>query len=73
MSKEKKIPKGARLLGKKEVLNRIPWSHSTLYRKMKEEDEAGRFPKQVRVSANRCGWWEHEVDEYLEKIAEAAA
>jgi prophage regulatory protein len=34
-------------------------------------EKKGLFPKHVMVTANRAGWVEHEIDEYLKSRVEA--
>jgi prophage regulatory protein len=55
--------------GVTEVLEKLPVSRATLYRRIKEGD----FPRAVRISKNRVGWLKDAVDERLDKLARAAA
>ena len=41
-------------------------SRSTIYRL----EQAGDFPRRVRLSANSMGWWSSAVDEWLAKRRE---
>jgi predicted DNA-binding transcriptional regulator AlpA len=40
----------------------IPWSKVQIWRR----ERLGLFPKRVALSTNRCGWFEHEIDAWLE-------
>jgi prophage regulatory protein len=50
-----------RILRIKTVLERTGLTRSTLYRKI----EAGRFPKQIRLSERCAGWRESEVRNWM--------
>jgi len=50
-----------RVLSVKEVLARTSFSRKTIYRLM----DAGKFPRQVQLSAHRVGWLEDEVDAWI--------
>jgi prophage regulatory protein len=50
------------ILRKQEVLRRIGVSASTLWRMERE----GEFPSPVRISTNRVGWVETEIDEWIQ-------
>jgi len=50
-----------KILRKQEVLRRIGVSASTLWRMVRD----GWFPRPVRISANRVGWLEAEIDEWI--------
>ena len=55
-----------KILLKRQVLDRVPYSGTHIYRLVKR----GLFPNQVRIGANRVGWLESEVEEWLaSKIA----
>jgi prophage regulatory protein len=43
----------------------IPFSYVHICRL----EKAGRFPKKVRISANRVGWFEDELQQMLEERA----
>lgn len=47
-------------------LKGIPYSRQHLYRL----EEAGAFPKRIRIGA-KIGWYEHEIDEWLQSKADA--
>lgn len=68
MAQANRIPRDARILPKKEVLKIVPWSNTTLYRKIRAQE----FPKPVKFSAKRVGWWSHEIYAHLQQIAQAA-
>jgi prophage regulatory protein len=56
-----------RLIPKKTVLERIPLSNSSLWRKI----NAGTFPRPVHVSTRRSMWLEDEIDAFVAaRIAE---
>ena len=44
----------------------IHFSRMHLRRLMK----ANRFPRHVDISANRIGWYEHEIDEWIRSLAD---
>lgn len=46
----------------KEVLYKCAVSRATLYRLISE----GNFPRQVRLSSRAIGFYEHEVNEWIE-------
>lgn len=50
----------------KEVLNMIPVSRSTLFRKVKE----GTFPKSYQIAPMRVGFFLDEVIEWQRKLGE---
>ncbi len=56
------MDKPRRLLPLKELVGRGCGCRSTIYRKM----NAGIFPLPVRRGENSNGWWEDEIDEWLE-------
>ena len=45
----------------------IPYSRQHLERL----EKAGEFPRRIQISAGRIGWYEHEIDEWLRKKADA--
>jgi len=49
------------LLRLPEVLHRVPYSEAHIWRLERE----GKFPRRVRLGANRVVWVEAEVDEWL--------
>jgi prophage regulatory protein len=52
---------GERVLSQQAVLDRVPVSRTTLWRM----ERAGGFPRRIQISANRIGWLEADVDEWL--------
>ena len=50
---------GRRLLRPKEVLVRMKWSRTTLWRRVR----AGEFPAPVKTGENSTAFYEDEVDE----------
>lgn len=50
-----------RLISLNEVLNIIPLSQSTIYRKIKE----CTFPGPVRISRNRNAWSMRDIQQYI--------
>ena len=57
-------PQPSRLLRQPEVLERVNWSATTLWRRERE----GKFPKRRRVGPNIVGWLESEIDEWIENL-----
>jgi prophage regulatory protein len=56
-----------RVLRRKALLERVPYSPAHLYRLIRD----GRFPRPIRLGEASVGWLEHEVDQWLaERIAE---
>ena len=54
-------PPAHRVIGQKELLQRIPVSRTTLWRMQRT---AG-FPKAIQLSTNRIGWVEDEINAWL--------
>ena len=50
-----------RVLSLKTVLNRVPLSRTTLWRLERE----GRFPPRIKLSENRVGWIEKDVEQWI--------
>jgi len=50
-----------KILRKQKLLPKVGLSDTTVWRMEKE----GKFPKRIRLGATACGWFEHEVDEWL--------
>lgn len=44
---------------------KVPYSDMHIYRL----ERAGKFPKRIRLGANRVGWLEHEIDAWIEARA----
>lgn len=58
-----------RFLTKEQVVERIPYSVVHIYRLMKR----GEFPKQVRLGANRVGWLESDINQWMQSKIEGNA
>ncbi len=54
-----------RIIRKPELLKRVSLSDATVWRKERD----GQFPRRVRLGGNSVGWFEDEVDEWLEQLA----
>lgn len=55
------ITPATRVLSLKTVLARVPLSRTTLWRLERE----GLFPRRIKLSDNRVGWIEEEVNEWI--------
>ncbi len=51
-----------RIIGPEETMERTDLSRSTLWRMEKKR----KFPQRVTVSENRVGWYEDEVNEWID-------
>jgi prophage regulatory protein len=58
-----------KLLRRKQVLERIPFSNSTL----KRLESQGRFPRRVPYGPNSVGWFEDEIEAFLEQCRPQSA
>jgi prophage regulatory protein len=58
---------GLRLLDIRDVSARTNLSRSQIYRKM----AAGAFPQNVKLSAQRSAWAEHEIDAWIRAALES--
>ena len=56
-----------RILRLPEVEAKVGLGHDTIYRGARE----GWFPKPLKLTERSSGWFEHEIDEWLEKRAAA--
>jgi prophage regulatory protein len=54
---------GKRVLSQQAVLEKVPVSRTTLWRM----ERTGDFPKRMKISPNRIGWLETDVDAWLEE------
>ncbi len=52
-----------KILRKPEVRQKTGLSDSTIWRL----EKAGKFPQRVQLSSNAVGWYEHEIDAWLEQ------
>jgi prophage regulatory protein len=57
-----------KLLRKPAVLERVPMSDTTLWRRVKD----GGFPAPVKISTNAIAWRESDVDHWIESRKERA-
>ena len=53
----------SRILKAKDVAERVSISTSQVYRLARD----GRFPQPVKVTENRSGWLETEVDQWIDE------
>lgn len=51
-----------RIIRLRSVLSRTGLTRSTLYRKIAE----GSFPAPIRISVNGAGWYESEINRWIE-------
>jgi prophage regulatory protein len=56
-----------RIIGSAELRRRVPYSAMHIWRL--EQD--GRFPRRIRVGANRVGWSEKEITAWIEERKQA--
>ncbi len=55
------------IISDKVVRSRVPYSSVQIWRK----ENAGEFPRRVKLGANRVGWVESEIESWISsKIAE---
>lgn len=54
------------LLSPKEVVARVKMSRSSIDRAV----DAGEFPVPLQISKKRLAWYEHEVQEWINKLGE---
>lgn len=55
----------SRLLRLPTVLNRVPFSKTEIYRRMR----TGDFPKPVSLGVRAVAWLESDIDQYIQKLA----
>ena len=53
---------GKRLIGTDTVLAKVPWSRTTLWRRIKD----GNFPPPIRLSDGLDAWLESSVDAWID-------
>jgi prophage regulatory protein len=59
-----------RILRKPEIQHRVGLSDPTIWRL----ERAGKFPKRIKLGGNSVGWFESEINDWLQtKAAERAA
>lgn len=56
----------ARILNTKDVVFKLGVSRSTFYAMLKDDP---RFPKPVRLTQQRVGYLESEIDDYIQALA----
>ena len=56
---------GRRILRAKQVMSRMGWSRTTLWRRVRD----GQFPAPVETGPNTNGWFDDEVDEAQANLA----
>jgi len=61
------MPTSDTLLTIEEVGARVRLSKPTIYKEIR----CGRFPRQLRLCANKVAWIEREIDEWVAARAEA--
>ena len=54
-----------RIIRKPELFRKIPLSDPTVWRL----EKAGRFPKRIKLGGNAVGWFESEIDAWLETLS----
>jgi prophage regulatory protein len=55
-----------RVLRKPELMTRVPLSDATIWRL----EKAGKFPKRIRIGGQAVGWFESEINDWLQKKAD---
>ncbi|MBI1912930.1 MAG: AlpA family phage regulatory protein [Deltaproteobacteria bacterium] len=58
-----------KIIRKKELLNMLGLSDPTVWRM----ENAGKFPKRLRLGGNSCGWLLSEIDDWIASRAAARA
>jgi len=61
------MEKSDRVLRKPELLGRLQLSDATVWRL----ERAGRFPQRIQLGGNSVGWFESEINEWLEQRGNA--
>ncbi len=59
---------GRRLVSAKQVMRRMGWSRTTLWRRVR----AGEFPAPVKTGPNSISWFDDKVDEAQENLPSVA-
>ena len=54
-------PSPTRVIGHRELLDRIPYSKVQIWRLERQ----GRFPRRIRIGPKRIGWLETEIDDWI--------
>jgi prophage regulatory protein len=63
VSQKEQYKMPSRILKAKEVAERVSISTSQVYRLARD----GRFPEPVKITENRSGWLETEVDQWIDE------
>lgn len=63
------ITKQRRAIRIEEVQAKTGLSRSSIYALEKAPDASRRLPAHFKISERLSGWWEHEIDAYLEARA----
>ena len=56
----------SRIIRKPELFARLALSDATIWRM----ERAGKFPRRIKLGSNSVGWFDNEIDAWLEKKAE---
>lgn len=60
--------KPSRMLKLPTVLDRVPFSKTEVYRRVR----SGEFPKPISIGVRAVAWLESDIDEYIQKLAKGA-
>jgi prophage regulatory protein len=60
--------RGRRIIRTKQVLEKLPWSRTTLWRRVRD----GSFPPPIRLGPNLNGWLEQAVDDKIDELVAEA-
>lgn len=55
------MQKTMQVIRKRELLPMLGVTDPTIWR----WERAGKFPKRIRLGASACGWFKHEVEDWL--------
>lgn len=61
--------KDRRILRKPDLISMVRLSDTTIWRM----ERAGKFPKRIRLGGQSVGWFQHEVNSWLDQKAAARA
>jgi prophage regulatory protein len=65
MATTKNLPRPRRILRLPQVIEKAGLGRDTIYKGVRE----GWFPAFIKLTPRSTGWFEHEVDEFLERRA----
>ncbi len=65
--KRKKKQVKRRIMRKRELLTILPLSEDSIWRK----EKLGQFPKRIQLGDNSVGWFEDEIEAWLEELDKA--